>query len=84
MEIRIGFSAEKVLDRHPGFKTQLLDELKTQRFAYVCFIEEFATPRMPSVEIKCLGGQGLVVPEAAFDLPGTLARITSGLASGIK
>jgi hypothetical protein len=82
MEIRIGRGAEQVLDRHPGFKIELLDELKTQQFAYVCFIEEFESKG--ALEIKCLGGQGIVVPETSFHLPGTLARITTGLASAIK
>ena len=84
MEIKIAPSAEMVLDRNPRFKTELLEELKTQRFAYICFIDKMGAGASSKIEIKCLGGEGVLVPETAFNAPGTLERITSGLESGMK
>lgn len=84
MEIRIAAGAERVLDRNPRFKTALLEELRSQRFAYVCFIERTGTEETSKLEIKCLGGDGILVPEEAFHSPGTLERITTGLEFSMK
>lgn len=84
MEIKIAPSAELVLDRNPRFKSELLDELKTQRFAYICFIDRMGAGANAKLEIRCLGGEGVLVPETAFNAPGTLERITSGLEFSMK
>lgn len=84
MEIKIAPRAEQVLDRNPRFKTKLLEELKTQRFAFVCFIDQSGAGTNAKLEIRCLGGEGVLVPETAFNSPGTLERITSGLEFSMK
>ncbi|MBM4073521.1 MAG: hypothetical protein FJ271_32050 [Planctomycetes bacterium] len=84
MEIKIAPSAEPVLDRNPRFKTELIEGLKTQRFAYICFISQSGKGANSKLEIRCLGGDGVLVPETAFDAPGTLERITSGLECSMK
>lgn len=84
MEIKIAPNAEQVLDRNPRFKNELLEELKTQSFAYICFIDQSGRGANAKLEIRCLGGEGVLVPETAFGAPGTLDRITSGLEFGMK
>jgi hypothetical protein len=82
MEVRIGHGAHAVLDRNHAFKERLIEELATQKFANVCFIEE---PRSAGgLEIKCLGGEEVVIPESAFNTPGIPARIIDELSTRMK
>ncbi len=82
MEVKIGHRAHAVLDRNHQFKAELIEALTTQKFANVCFIEEPGTDG--NLEIKCLGGRGVVVPETLFSNPGAPGLILSDLAMGMK
>jgi hypothetical protein len=82
MEVRIGNRAHAVLDRHHAFKARLIEELQTEGFANICFIEEPSTEGV--LEIKCLGGREVVVPEAAFNNPATPRAIINDLAMAMK
>jgi hypothetical protein len=82
MEVRIGHRAHVVLDRNHAFKERLIQELATQKFANICFIEG---PRSAGgLEIKCLGGDEIVVPESSFNTPGIPARIIDELSIRMK
>jgi hypothetical protein len=82
MEVRIGHRARQVLDRNHAFKDKLIEELATERFANVCFIEE--PGRDEGLEIKCLGGEAVVVPESSFNMPGIPRWIIDELSIRIK
>ncbi len=82
MEVKIGHGAHAVLERNHAFKESLLGELEEQKFANICFIEGPATA--DSLEIKCLGGDGIVVPESSFATPGIPSRIIDELTARMK
>jgi hypothetical protein len=82
MEVRIGHGAHAVLERNHAFKQRLIEELATQKFANICFIEGPAGA--DSLEIKCLGGDEVVVPESSFSTPGIPARIVDELTARMK
>jgi hypothetical protein len=82
MEVRIGPRARAVLERNHTFTAELIEALANQNFAAICFIDEPSTAGM--LEIKCLGGQEVVVPESAFNTPGVPRRIVNELATRIK
>ncbi len=82
MEVKIGHRAHAVLNRNHEFKRKLIDELTTQQFANLCFIE--GPGRDGFLEIKCLGGEGVLIPESSFNSPGTLADIIGGLTLRMK
>jgi len=82
MEVRIGHRAHAVLERNHAFRQRLIEELAEQRFANVCFIEEPGSDG--DLEIKCLGGEEVVVPESCFNTPGISGRIIDELSIRMK